>query len=72
MVLKILFLTFSYANIGFIEKKLELRRYTIVKALFTNQKVELINERGFATMVLNKNGETFVIYIATLAETLAI
>ena len=61
------FLTFSNANIQFAEKEFEWKKYIIVEALPTTQKVELINKREFVAAALNKNAETFVVYIAAVS-----
>ena len=66
VVLRVSFFTFSDAIIRFAEKKLELRKYSIIEVLFTTQKAELIDKREFASATLDKNAETFVIYIAIL------
>lgn len=60
------FLTFSDVNIRFTEKKLEQKRYSIIEALPTIQRVELIDKTEFVAAALDKNAEMFVIYIATL------
>ena len=66
VVLGMLFLTFSDANVQFEKKKLEWRSYTITEAVLTIKKMELINKKKFAVAALDKNTKTFVIYIATL------
>lgn len=35
--------------------------------LFTTQRVELINKKTFAVATLDKNTETFMVYVATLS-----
>lgn len=54
------------------EKKLECKNYTTYKALSIIKKIELINKREFASMTLDINIETFMIYIATLSTILVI
>ena len=57
----------EFAEIG----KLTWRLYTIAKALPTTNWVELIDKTEFAKAALDKDFETFVVYVATLgAETL--
>ena len=60
------FLTFSNANILFIEKELIWRSYTATKVLSTTNQVELIVKKKFAKEVLDEESKTFVIYIAAL------
>ena len=47
----------------FIEKKLTWRIHITKIALINTQKVEVINKKEFAKVALNKNLETFVVYI---------
>ena len=68
MVLEMLFLTFSKADIRFKERELVWRTYTAVEALPTIKRVEIIDKREFALAALNANDETFVVHAATLAE----
>ena len=42
------------------------------ETLPTTRKVEIINKREFATAALNEDNETFVIYVAALAELITI
>ena len=39
--------------------------WTTAKVLSTTKRVEIINKKNFVIAILNKNNETFVIYIAT-------
>ncbi len=65
--LEIAFLSLDNANVKFTElRKLIWRSYTTAKALTTTSWVELINKREFAKAALDKNSETFVVYIAIL------
>ena len=68
MVLGMLFLTLSKANIWFVERKLVWRTYMGAETLPTTKKVEIINKREFAAAALNEDNETFVVYVAALAE----
>lgn len=55
LVLKMLFLTFSNANIEFTElEKLIWRFYTTAKALPTISRIELINQKKFIKAALDK------------------
>ena len=60
------FLTFSNTNIQFEEKELTWRSHTIAEALAITKQVELINKKEFAKTALDKEFETFVVYIAAL------
>ena len=68
MVLEMLFLIFSKANIRFTERKLVWRTYTAAEALLTTRKVEIIDKKEFAAAILNVDDEIFVVHIAVLAE----
>ena len=66
VVLGMPFLTFSNADVQFVEKELTWRSYTTVKALPTTKRVELINKKEFAKAALDENSETFVVHVASL------
>lgn len=67
VVLEILFLSFSNADIEFVElEKLTGRSYTITKALLTTSWVELIDKKKLAKAALDENFETFVVHISAL------
>ena len=66
IVLGMPFLTFSNADVQFVEKELTWRSYTTVKALSTTKRVELINKKEFAKAALDENSETFVVHVASL------
>ncbi len=67
VVLGMLFLSFSNANVKFAKLgKLTWRSYTIAEALLTINWVELIGKKEFAKTVLNNNSETFMVYIVVL------
>ena len=68
MVLGMLFLTFSKADIRFVEQKLVWGTYTAAETLPTTRKVEIIDKKEFASVALNANNETFVAHKAALAE----
>lgn len=53
VVLSMLFLTFSNANIQFVKRELIWRSYTIVEALQTIKQVEFINKKKFAKVALD-------------------
>ena len=66
VVLGILFLTLSNADVQFVEKEFIWRSYTTAKALLTTKRVELINKKEFAKAALDKNSEIFVVHVAFL------
>ena len=65
VVLSILFLTFSNADIQFVEKELTWRSYTTAEALTTTKQVEFINKKEFAKATLDEKSETFVVHVAS-------
>ena len=71
VVRRMLFLTFSNANIQFAEKELTWRSYTAAEALPNTKRVKLINKNEFAKAVLDKESETFVVHVAALEALLA-
>ena len=60
------FLTFSNADVQFIEKELIWRFYITAKALPTTKRIELIDKKEFAKAALDRNSKTFVIHVAFL------
>ena len=66
VILKIPFFIFSNVNIQFAWRELIWKSYTMDKALSTTKRVELINKKEFAKAVLDKNSETFVVYMVFL------
>ena len=68
VVLEILFLTLSKADIRFVEWELVWRTYTAAETLPTTRRVEIIDKKEFAAAVLNTDNETFVVHVAALAE----
>ena len=67
VVLGMPFLTFSNANVQFVEKELTWRSYTIAEALPSTKRVELIDKKEFAKAVLDENSKTFVIHVTSLS-----
>ena len=66
IILSMLFLTLSNADVQFVEKELIWRSYTTAKALQTTKRVELIDKKEFAKVALDENSETFVVHVASL------
>ena len=71
IVLKILFLTFSKANIWFAEQELVWGTYLAIETLLMT-KMEIIDKREFVAVVLNINNKTFIIYVAALVKSTTI
>ena len=65
-VLGMLFLILSNANVQFVKKELTWRSYNTTEALLTTKRVELIDRKEFAKVVLDENSETFVIHVTSL------
>lgn len=62
-----IFIFFSNANIEFAElKKLTWRSYDIAEILSTTNRIEIIDEKEFAKVALDKNSKTFVMYVIAL------
>lgn len=72
MILGMSFTSLNNIDVKFIEKleKLTLRSYDIIKALSITSRIELINKRKFLKVILNKNLEIFIVYIAILKTTI--
>lgn len=66
MILKIPFLILSTTNIQYVEKKLTWKFYTSIEALPTIKQVKFISKKKFTKVVLDKNSESFIVYIAAL------
>ena len=71
VVLGMLFLTLSNADIQFVEKELTWKSYTAALALPTTKRVELIDKKKFAKVALDEESETFVVHVAALKTPLA-
>lgn len=62
IIIKILFLTFSYTNILFVEKKLTYRLYISAKALLTTKQMQIISYIKLAAAVQDLNKKVFVFH----------
>ena len=69
VVLGMLFLSLSNADVQFDTGNLTWRTYSTAEALPTTRRVELIDKYKFARAALDKNSEIFVVHVAAL-ETL--
>ncbi len=73
VVLRMFFLALSNVDVEFAGLgKLIWRSYTIAEILLTISKIELIDKKKFAKVTLDKNLETFVIYVVILAAEMLI
>ena len=72
VVLGMLFLTFSNANVPFAEKELTRRIYITKEILPTNRQVEIFDQKKFAKTAFNKNFEAFVLHVSSLKSRMSI
>ena len=63
IVLEMLFLKISNANMTFGEGTLTWKSYTINKALSTTKQVQLVNPKKFVIAALDANNKTFVVHM---------
>ena len=66
IVLEILFLTMSNANVDFQARDLQWRSYTTGEVLPTTRQVELIGKKEFAIATLDPEHKAFVVHVAAL------
>lgn len=66
IVLGMLFLLLSNADIKFDTEKLSWRTSIIAEAMLMRKKVELMNKFEFIKPALNKDAEIYIVYITTL------
>lgn len=67
ILLEMLFLIFSSANLRFPKKKLVRGAYSAAKALPTTQRIEIIGKKKFMAAALDKKDETFVVHMAAIS-----
>ena len=67
IMLEMLFLTISNANVDLQTQNLQWRSYTTEDILSTTKQVKLIEKKEFATVTLDLEHKAFIIYIATLS-----
>ena len=68
VILKILFMKLSNADVLFNEKTLMRKTYIINKALTTMKQVQIIGKKNFVIAVIDADIKTFVIYMAIWEE----
>ncbi len=66
IVLGMLFLTMSNADVDFQARDLQWRSYTTGEVLPTTKQVELIGKKEFAAAALDPEHEAFVVHVAAL------
>ena len=69
VVLGMLFLTLSDADVDFLSRELQWRTYTTKQALLTSRRIELVGKKEFAAAALNSEDETYVVHVASLSST---
>ena len=67
ILLKMLILTLTNANIKYVDKKLIKRSYAIKKALSTIPWIKPINKKKCAKVALNEKIKAFLIYVSFLS-----
>ena len=71
VVLGMLFLTLSSADVDFLGWKLRWRTYTTKEVLPTTKPVELMGKKKFAAAALDPEHETYVVYIGLVSSNLS-
>lgn len=66
VVLGMLFLTFSGANLRFVKKELVWKIYSATKMLLMTLRVQIIGKKEFTTVALNKKNKIFVVYMVAI------
>ena len=69
VVLGILFLTLSNADVDFSGRGLWCRTFITKKVLLTTRHVELMGKKKFVAAALDPEHETYVVYVASLSST---
>ena len=64
MILGILFLKISNADVSFGEKTLTWKTYTTNKALPITEQIQIIDKKDFIIAALDADSETFVVHMA--------
>ena len=68
VVLRMLFLILSGADVDFLGRELRWRTYAIREAILTTKRIELVGKKDFAAAALNLKSETFVVHIVSLSS----
>ena len=64
VILGMLFLKISNADVSFGERTLTWKTYTTNKTLPTTKQIQIIDKKDFIIAVLDANSETFVVHMA--------
>ena len=68
VVLGILFLILSSADVDFLGRKLQWRTYTTEEALPTTRRVKLVGKKEFAAVALDPEYETYVVHVGSVSS----
>lgn len=60
------FLTWSNRKISFVDLKLSLKLFTIIKALLATKQLEIIGNKELVAVTYNFENETFIVYVLSL------
>ena len=63
IVLRMLFLTLSGADVDFLDRELRWRTYITEEALPTTRRVKLVAKKEFAAAKLDPKHDTYVVYV---------
>ena len=66
VVLGMLFLTLSGADVDFSGREFRWRTYTTEEALSTTRRIELVGKKEFAAAALNSEHKTYIVHVASL------
>ena len=67
VVLGMLFLTLTGANVDFLGRKLWWRTYSTEKALPTTKRVELVGKKEFVAVALDPEHETYIVHVGSVS-----
>ena len=68
VVLGMLFLTLSGADVDFSGRELRWKTYTVEEALPTTRRVELVGKKEFAAAALDPEHETYVVHVGSVSS----
>ena len=66
VVFEMPFLTLSKVKVGFVERELTWKIYTIAETLPMIKKIQIIGSKEFAKAVLDLEQKAFIVHVATL------
>ena len=68
VVLEMLFLTLSGANVDFLGCELRWRTYTTKEALPTTRRIELVGEKEFAAVAFDSELKSYVVHVGSVSS----